>query len=184
MLGRDGEWLDATRIDRGDDPVRRAVCPGSFDPVTNGHLDIISRASRLFDEVVVAVMVNRNKSGMFTLEHRLEMISKAVEPFENVSVSTFAGLLVDFCNEHDISAIVKGLRAVSDFDYELQMAQMNYRLAGVDTVFVSTNPLYSYLSSSLVKEVATYGGDVAGLVPDHVLPDLRQAVADAQAQSS
>lgn len=159
--------------------MRRAVCPGSFDPVTNGHLDIIGRASRLFDEVVVAVMVNRNKSGMFTLEHRLEMISTAVSPFPNVKVDTFGGLLVDFCADKGITAIVKGLRAVSDFDYELQMAQMNYRLAEVDTVFVSTNPLYSYLSSSLVKEVATYGGDVTGLVPDHVLPDLKAAVADA-----
>lgn len=152
--------------------MRRAVCPGSFDPVTNGHLDIVSRASELFDEVVVAVLVNHKKSGLFTIPERMEILTEVTADLGNVVIDSFDGLLVDFCTEHDIRSIVKGLRAVSDFDYELQMAQMNRRLAGVDTVFMSTNPLYSFLSSSLIKEVATYGGDVAGLVPELVVERL------------
>ncbi|MCU0278149.1 MAG: pantetheine-phosphate adenylyltransferase [Candidatus Nanopelagicales bacterium] len=158
--------------------MRRAVCPGSFDPVTNGHLDIISRACKLFDEVVVAVLINKKKQGMFTVEERIELLREVTADFPNVQVASFHGLLVDFCNEHDIRAIVKGLRAVSDFDYELQMAQMNYQLADVDTVFVSTNPLYSYLSSSLIKEVATYGGDVSNLLPGVVYDRLRERVTN------
>jgi pantetheine-phosphate adenylyltransferase len=154
--------------------VRKAVCPGSFDPVTNGHLDVFVRASHVFDEVVVAVLINKTKSSLFTVEERIEMLRDVVAPYPNVVIESFHGLLVDYCRDHEIPAIVKGLRAVSDFDYELQMAQMNYRLAGVETMFVSTNPLYSYLSSSLVKEVATYGGDVTGLVPDSVLPLLTE----------
>lgn len=149
--------------------MRKAVCPGSFDPVTNGHLDIIARAARQFDEVTVAVLINKRKASLFTVEERIEILTTATASMGNVVVDAFHGLLVDFCQERDISAIVKGLRAVSDFDYELQMAQMNHRLTGVETLFVSTNPLYSYLSSSLVKEVATYGGDVSGLLPDMVL---------------
>jgi pantetheine-phosphate adenylyltransferase len=145
--------------------MRRAVCPGSFDPVTNGHLDVFARASLLFDEVVVGVLINKTKKSLFTVDERIEMLNAVVEPLGNVRVDAFHGLLVDYCRERDIPAIVKGLRAVSDFDYELQMAQMNHRLAAVETLFVSTNPLYSYLSSSLVKEVAMYGGDVTGLVP-------------------
>ena len=149
--------------------MRKAVCPGSFDPVTNGHLDVFVRAAALFDEVVVAVLINKTKSSLFTVDERIDMLREVVAPYPNVVVDSFHGLLVDYCRDHEIPAIVKGLRAVSDFDYELQMAQMNYRLAGVETMFVTTNPLYSYLSSSLVKEVATYGGDVSGLVPDSVL---------------
>ena len=152
--------------------MRRAVCPGSFDPVTNGHLDIIARASSLFDEVEVAVLINRHKQGLFTIPERLDLLRTVTADLPNVTVSSFHGLLVDFCQDRGISTIVKGLRAVSDFDYELQMAQMNYRLGGVETLFVSTNPLYSYLSSSLVKEVATHGGSVEGLVPDVVLERL------------
>jgi pantetheine-phosphate adenylyltransferase len=148
--------------------VTKVVCPGSFDPVTNGHVDIIGRASRLFDEVVVAALVNENKSSLFTLDERLEMLGEATADLPNVTVASFRGLLVDFCSANDISAIVKGLRAVSDFDYELQMAQMNDRLTGVDTLFIPTSPEYSYLASSLVKEVAKGGGDVTGLVPDFV----------------
>lgn len=148
--------------------MRRAVCPGSFDPMTNGHLDIVGRAARLFDEVVVAVLVNESKKGLFTVDERIEMLTEAVAPYDNVSVSSFEGLLVDFCTARDISAIVKGLRAVSDFDYELQMAQMNKSLADVETVFVPTSPEWSFLASSLVKEVARLGGDVRGLVPSHV----------------
>lgn len=157
--------------------MRRAVCPGSFDPVTNGHLDIIGRAARLFDEVVVAVLVNPNKSGLFAIPERMEIITEVTSGLGNVRVSYFDGLLVDFCLSHDIRTIVKGLRAVSDFDYELQMAQMNRRLAEIDTVFMSTNPQYSFLSSSLIKEVAKYGGDVSELVPDTVLVRLNAALA-------
>ncbi len=152
--------------------MRRAACPGSFDPVTNGHIDIISRASTLFDEVVVAVGVNKSKNRLFTPEERIEMLSEAVRPFDNVVVDAFQGLLTDFCQDRGIVAIVKGLRAVSDFDYELQMAQMNSSLAPIETVFVPTSPEYSFLASSLVKEVAAFGGDVAKLVPSHVLDRL------------
>jgi pantetheine-phosphate adenylyltransferase len=152
--------------------VRRAVCPGSFDPVTNGHLDIVSRASDLFDEVTVAVLFNKGKEGLFSVDERLEMLRVVAQDYTNVEVDAFHGLLVDFCTSHGISTIVKGLRAVSDFDYELQMAQMNRSLAGVETVFVPTSPEYSFLASSLVKEVAAYGGDVSGLIPGHVLERL------------
>lgn len=145
--------------------MRRAVCPGSFDPVTNGHLDIVVRASRLYDEVIVAVLINKNKARLFTVEERMDMLAAVLSDHPNVRIDSFHGLLVEYCREHDIPAVVKGLRAVSDFDYELQMAQMNHRLAGVETMFMPTNPLYSFLSSSLVKEVATYGGDVSVLVP-------------------
>jgi pantetheine-phosphate adenylyltransferase len=152
--------------------VRRAVCPGSFDPVTNGHIDIVSRASKLFDEVVVAVLINKSKQSLFSVEERMDMLREVCTEFPNVKVDAFHGLLVNFCRDRDIVAIVKGLRAVSDFDYELQMAQMNSSLAPVETVFVPTSPEYSFLASSLVKEVATYGGDVSGLVPATVLPLL------------
>ncbi|MEI6693389.1 MAG: pantetheine-phosphate adenylyltransferase [Actinomycetes bacterium] len=157
--------------------MRKAVCPGSFDPVTNGHLDIISRASALFDHVTVGVLVNQSKAGLFSVEERMKMLNTITEPFENVSVESFSGLLVDFCKDHEISAIVKGLRAVTDFDYELQMSQMNHRLTGIETLFVSTNPIYGYLSSSLVKEIAGHGGDVSGLVPDSVLQQLTDRLA-------
>ncbi len=152
--------------------MRIAVCPGSFDPVTMGHIDVFERASRMSDQVIVAVLINKKKSSLFTLEERIEMLSEATAHLPNVTVDSFYGLLVDYCKEHHVNAIVKGLRAVSDFDYEFQMAQMNYRLTQVETCFISTNPLYSYLSSSLVKEVATHGGDVSGLVPEVVLKRL------------
>lgn len=155
-----------------ESPLRRAVCPGSYDPITNGHLDIIARASRLYDEVYVTVMVNTAKQGLFTVEERLSLIKQVTAGYGNVKVESFHGLLVDFCKERDIPAIVKGLRAVSDFDYELQMAQMNNGLSGVETLFVPTNPTYSFLSSSLVKEVAQWGGDISHLVPPEVLAAL------------
>lgn len=146
----------------------RVACPGSFDPPTNGHLDIIRRVSRLADEVVVAVLLNPAKRSMFDVTERVEMLEEITEGLSNVSVEAFEGLLVDFCRDRSIAAVVKGLRAVSDFEYELQMAQMNHRLSAVDTMFVATDPLYSFLSSSLVKEVAAYGGDVEGLLPPAV----------------
>jgi pantetheine-phosphate adenylyltransferase len=152
---------------------RRCVCPGSFDPVTNGHLDVVERASRLYDEVTVAVLVNASKAGLFEVPERIEMLTEVTSGLGNVKIDSFRGLLVDYCRERDIPVVVKGLRAVSDFDYELQMSQMNNRLTGVETLFVATNPEYSFLSSSLVTEVAKWGGDVAGLVPDAVLPRLR-----------
>jgi pantetheine-phosphate adenylyltransferase len=161
--------------------VRRAVCPGSFDPVTNGHLDIVRRAARLFDEVVVAVGVNASKSRLFTPGERMEMIRESVTDLPNVTVDGFAGLLTDFCAERGIAAIVKGLRAVSDFDYELQMAQMNASLTDVETVFVPTSPEYSFLASSLVKEVATFGGDVSALLPAHVNTRLAARLAERRA---
>jgi pantetheine-phosphate adenylyltransferase len=154
--------------------VRRAVCPGSFDPVTNGHLDIVGRAAAIYDEVVVAVLVNESKRGLFEIPERIELLQEVVAQWPNVKVDSFKGLLVDFCRDRDIPVIVKGLRAVSDFDYELQMAQMNHRLAGVETLFMTTNPLYSFLSSSLVKEIAKYGGDVSGLVPDAAVRRLAE----------
>lgn len=157
--------------------VRRVACPGSFDPVTNGHLDIVGRAALLYDEVFVLVGANLAKQGLFTVEERVDMLTEVTRDFGNVRVGTFRGLLVDFCREHGISAIVKGLRAVSDFEYEMEMAQMNYRLAEVETMFMTANPLYSFLRSSLVKEIATYGGDVSSLVPALVLTRLQDRLA-------
>jgi len=161
--------------------MRRAVCPGSFDPVTNGHLDIVGRASRIFDEVIVAVLVNQSKRGLFTIDERIAMLREVTVAYPNVRVESFQGLLVHFCRDQGAAVVVKGLRAVSDFDYELQMAQMNVGLAGVETLFMPTNPLYSYLSSSLVKEVAKWGGDVSPHVPDVVADRLIARVRDAPA---
>ena len=150
-----------------------ALCPGSFDPVTNGHLDIIERTARHFDEVIVAVTRNPQKSGSrFSLEERQEMLYEVTSHLTNVRIEFFKGLLVDFAKDHGAEAIVKGLRAVSDFDYELQMAQMNQRLSGIDTFFISTSPQYSFLSSSLVCEVAKFGGDVTSMVPASVAARL------------
>ncbi|MDP9849497.1 pantetheine-phosphate adenylyltransferase [Streptosporangium lutulentum] len=148
--------------------MRRVVCPGSFDPVTNGHLDIISRASRQYDEVVVAVLINLEKKSLFTVEERIQTLQTVTKEYGNVRVDKFHGLLVDYCRQQEIPAIVKGLRAVSDFDYELQQAQLNYRMSGVETLFMATAPEVSFLSSSRIKEIAKYGGNVSGLVPDLV----------------
>ena len=147
--------------------------------MTNGHLDIIRRAARLHDEVLVVVGANLAKEGLFTVEERLAMLREVTSDLPNVSVDKFTGLLVDYCRAHQVSAIVKGLRAVSDFEYEMEMAQMNYRLAGVETLFMSANPLYSFLRSSLVKEIATYGGDVASLVPEPVYGKLVARLAES-----
>ncbi|WP_035797769.1 pantetheine-phosphate adenylyltransferase [Kitasatospora mediocidica] len=162
--------------------MRRAVCPGSFDPITNGHLDIIERASKLYDVVHVAVLINKNKQGLFSIEERIELIEETTASYGNIEVESHHGLLVDFCRARGIPAIVKGLRAVSDFDYELQMAQMNRGLTGVETLFVPTSPTYSFLSSTLVKEVASYGGDVSHLIPQAVHQRLADRIAERAAQ--
>ena len=148
--------------------MTHAVCPGSFDPPTLGHLDVIGRVAGLFEQVTVAVLINPDKQGLFTVPQRLELLRVATAGWPNVSVDSFHGLLVDYCSAAGIGAIVKGLRAVSDFEYELQMAQMNHGLTGVDTLFLPTSPAYSFVSSSLVKQVAGYGGDVSRLLPDVV----------------
>lgn len=157
--------------------MKRAVCPGSFDPITNGHLDVIERASGLFDEVTIAVLMNSSKSGLFTIDERVEMIRDSVKHLPNVKVDTWSGLLVDYCRAHNIQAIVKGLRAVSDFDYELQMAQINLQLKSVDTLLMATKPAFSFLSSSLVREISSYGGDVSAFVPPRVVTALADKAA-------
>jgi pantetheine-phosphate adenylyltransferase len=155
--------------------VASALCPGSFDPVTNGHLDIIERTARHFDEVIVAVTRNPQKAdSRFNLEDRQEMLKEALQGIANVRIDTLKGLVVDFARDHGATAIVKGLRAVSDFEYELQMAQMNKRLSGVDTFFIPTGPDFSFLSSSLVCEVAKFGGDVSAMVPPGVARRLAE----------
>jgi len=156
-----------------------ALCPGTFDPVTNGHLDIIGRASRRFDQLVVGVLDNPSKAPLFSVEERVAMLKAVTAGLDGVEVASFAGLLVDFAESRGIGTIVKGLRAVSDFDYELQMAQMNHRLRGVETFFMSTDPNWSYLSSSLVREVARFGGDVSTLVPEVVTERLAEKLGSA-----
>ncbi|HSO95797.1 MAG TPA: pantetheine-phosphate adenylyltransferase [Acidimicrobiia bacterium] len=152
-----------------------ALCPGSFDPVTNGHLDIIERTARHFDEVIVAVIRNPQKAqSLFSLSARQEMLHEVTAHVPNLRIEFFKGLMVDFARQHGADAIVKGLRAVSDFDYELQMAQMNQQLSGIDTFFISTSPQYSFLSSSLVREVARFGGDVSSMVPPTVAKRLAE----------
>jgi pantetheine-phosphate adenylyltransferase len=153
------------------------ACPGSFDPVTLGHLDVIARASARFDAVVVAVLENPNKRGLFTVEERIALLEAEVGGYGNVTIDRFEGLLVDFCNDRGIGLVCKGLRAVSDFEYELQMAQMNQRIGDVETVFLTTSPEHSYLSSSLVKEVARFGGAIDHAVPPRVAAALRAKLA-------
>ncbi|MFC8042297.1 pantetheine-phosphate adenylyltransferase [Nocardia sp. NPDC057353] len=155
-----------------------ALCPGSFDPVTNGHVDVFRRVAAQFDEVIVTVMVNPKKQGMFTVPERIELLREATADLPNVRVESWYGLLVDFAREQGVGAIVKGLRDAGDFGYELQMAQMNKKLSGVDTFFVATNPAFSYLSSSLVKEVARFGGDVTDMLPPAVHKALLARLAE------
>ncbi len=151
-----------------------ALCPGTFDPVTNGHLDIIERAGQHFGTVVVAVLENPAKQPLFSVEDRVSMLKQATADLPNVEVDSFSGLLVEFAKRRGSQVIVKGLRAVTDFEYEIQMAQMNRRLGLIETFFMTTAPNWSYLSSSLVKEVALYGGDVSGLVPASVAERLAE----------
>ena len=160
--------------------MRRVVCPGSFDPITNGHLDIIERASSLFDEVVIAVLVNQTKSSLFTVDERIQMIKEVTAKYKNVRVDSWSGLLVDYCKANQISTIVKGLRAVSDFDYELQMSQVNLQLQGVETLFMATAPSHSFLSSSLVKEIASHGGDVSAYMPAAIVSKLKSRVTNSK----
>jgi pantetheine-phosphate adenylyltransferase len=160
--------------------VGTALVPGSFDPVTYGHLDVIERVARLFDQVIVAVSRNPQKAAsLFNLEERQAMLAEVTGHLGNVRIELFDGLLVDFAKAHGANTIVKGLRAVTDFDYELQMAQMNQTLSGIDTFFLVTSPQYSFLSSSLVREVARFGGDVSGLVPALVAQRLDERFKEA-----
>ncbi len=161
--------------------MRRAVCPGSFDPVTNGHLDIVRRAATIFDEVVVAIGVNMSKNRLFTPHERITMLELTTAGIPGVRVAGFEGLIVDFCREIGAVAIVKGLRGAGDYEYELPMAQMNSHLTDVETVFLPGAAGNAFVSSSLVKEVATLGGDVRGLVPDPVHEQLVRRLAERDA---
>lgn len=156
--------------------MSRAIYPGSFDPVTFGHIDIIERSAKMFDEVVVGVLNNSAKHPLFTADERKEMLEEAVKEFDNVSIISFDGLLIDYMREHDISVIVRGLRAITDFDYELQIAQSNRKVSKetIDTVFLTTSIDYAYLSSSIVREYASYGTDVSDFVPAFVVEKLRR----------
>ena len=158
-----------------------AVSPGSFDPVTYGHLDVLERAASRFDKLIVAVLRNVGKSPLFDVDERIELLERVTAHLDNVEIASFEGLLVDFCKARGVRVIVKGLRAVSDFEYELQMAQMNSRLGDVETLFLTTSPVYSFLSSSLVKEVARFGGDVSDFVPPVVAERLQERLGAPRA---
>jgi pantetheine-phosphate adenylyltransferase len=160
--------------------MTRAVCPGSFDPVTHGHLDVIERTARIVDDVVVAVGTNISKNALFTPAERVEMLAEECAQWSNVEVTLFEGLLVDFCTANDIDIISKGLRA-ADLAYELQMAQMNRQLTGVDTLFLPTSPQWAFVSSSLVREVATLGGDVTSFLPGRIAARTMDRVASRNA---
>ncbi len=158
--------------------MRRAVFPGSFDPVTKGHLDIIKRSSKVFDEVIVAVLVNPDKKGLFHIEERVELIEKITKNIENVHVESFHGLLVDYMKEIDAKIVIKGLRAVVDFEYELQMALMNKKLdSTIETMFMMTSSEYSYLSSSSIKQILRFGGCIDELVPNEIVPDIMDKIS-------
>lgn len=154
--------------------MKIAVYPGSFDPVTYGHLDIIRRAARMFDKVIVAVMCNSAKTPLFTLNERVKMLRESIKDLNNVEIDSFGGLMIDYCRERDIHIVIRGLRAITDFEYELQIAQTNKELSHneVDTVFLTTSLKYSYLSSSVVKEIASYNGDISPCVPDFIADSL------------
>lgn len=158
---------------------RRAVYPGSFDPITNGHLDIIKRASRIYDEVIVAVLINTTKGGLFSIEERVSFIEEEIKDLPNVKVESFVGLLVDYCKENDINVIVRGLRALSDYEYEMQIAHMNRILDdNIETVFLMASSKYSFISSSIVKEVVRFGGDITSIVPQKVLRRLHEEYSE------
>lgn len=158
--------------------MRKAVFPGSFDPITKGHLDIIKRASEIFDEVIVAVLINPDKKGLFHIEERVELIEKITRNMENVRVESFHGLLVEYMKEKDAKVIIKGLRAVADFEYELQMALMNKKLdSTIETMFMMTSAQYSYISSSSIKQILKFGGCIDDLVPDEIIPDIMDKIS-------
>lgn len=154
-----------------------AIVPGSFDPITNGHIDIIKRTAALFDVVYVSILSNSTKSPLFSIEERIDLIKRATKGLDNVKVDSFTGLLVDYARERNAKFIVKGLRAVSDFEYEFQMSLTNKQLAPeIETFFITTNTKYAYLSSSIVKEVAKYGGDLTGMVPPETIQDIQNKI--------
>jgi pantetheine-phosphate adenylyltransferase len=153
--------------------LMKAVYPGSFDPITNGHLDIIERATKVFDEVIVVVLINPDKDGLFTREERVDLIKRVVKKFPNVKVTSYTGLTINFLKDNDAKVIIRGLRALSDFENEFQMALMNNKLEpDIETIFMMTNAKYLYLSSSSVKQVATFGGCIEGLVPQEIIHDI------------
>lgn len=156
-----------------------AIYPGTFDPPTNGHLDLITRGSRIFSQLTVAILINPVKNPLFTVQERVEMLTEATAPLNNVSVATFNGLMVDFARRQGAAAVLRGIRAISDYEHEFQMALMNRRLAPeVETVFLQPAGRYSFVSSRMVKEVFSFGGDVSGLVPPNVLKRLRQRISN------
>ena len=159
-----------------------AVYPGSFDPVTNGHLDVISRGAELFDKVIVGVLHNSTKSPLFSVEERVKMLEEVTKEYPNIKIRSFTGLLVDFAKECEAHIIVRGLRAITDFDYELQMAQTNRIMSpDLDTLFLTTSLEYAYLSSTTVKEVAAFGGDISAFVPPYVEEKIRERMKERYA---
>jgi len=157
--------------------VVKAVYPGSFDPVTNGHVDIIDRASKVFDQLIVAVLENPRKTPLFSIEERVKMLNRIIDRYPNVEVDYYRGLLIEYSRKRGAKIIIKGLRAISDFEFEFQMALVNRKLdCDVETLFMMTNNKYSYISSSIVKEVASYGGDIKDLVPREVYPDIMEKI--------
>lgn len=157
--------------------MRVGVYPGSFDPITKGHLDLIERVASKFDKVIVAVLININKKGMFSIEERVNLIEKCVAKYNNVEVKSFNGLLIDFVRKEKADVIIKGLRSVTDFEYEFQMALMNRELANeVETVFMVTSPNYSYISSSAIKQVASFNGEIKNFVPKEIVEDLEERI--------
>lgn len=161
--------------------MNRAIYPGSFDPITNGHIDVIERAAGMTKHLTVAILVNRQKQGLFSFEERKELIEDAVKHLKNVEVICFSGLLADYCRQNNMEIIIRGLRAISDYEYEIQMAQMNKKLyPKADTIFLMTNPSYAYLSSSLVKEVAGFGGCVSDLIPPLAYKKLKEKLKEGQ----
>ena len=159
--------------------MKRAICPGSFDPVTRGHVDIIKRSSAMFDYVIVAVMVNPNKKPSFTIEERIKLLGLAISELDNVEIVSFDGLLADYARERKASAIVKGLRAMSDFEYEFQMALANKKLnKDLETVFFTTSAENMYLSSSMVKQISRFGGDISGFVPECIHEEIKDRLCE------